>query len=186
MTLEQNKQIMYDYFDCINNKNWAKFANLIHDDFGEKWSGANFKLGSDIGNPFMEFIRLVRLPENKISEWWELMNRNDKQGHIEERKFASGYLINWEIKDIMAEGDRVWALRECVFNDPYQRHISLTSFFFLIIKENQIINFAAVGRYYNSLIQYGNIIIDRNDEEEVENYIQMLKNIGIIPKHGYK
>ena len=131
MTLEQNKQIMYDYFDCINNKNWENFTKLIHDDFGEYPIGG-YKILIDKDNPFVAFIKLLRLPEKKISKWMELMIRTDKQGHIEERKFASDYLLNWEIKDILAEGNRIWALRECIFNDPFQRNITLSSF--IIIK----------------------------------------------------
>ncbi len=192
MTAEQNKIIIYQLFDCINNKDWEQLDKLIHKDFGEKRPNDGFEgltgvqadeITYEEENPFMAFIKLIQLSEAKISKWKELLKQsNSKQGFLEERQFASDILVNWEIKDIIADEDRVWVLRDCIFKDPNQRNIKLSSFILLRIKEKQIISFITSGRYYNSLIQYGRIVMARNKVEEVEKYIQTLKNVGIIPQ----
>ena len=183
MTAERNKKIIYQFFDNMNNKDWDALEKLIHNDF----YGEGGTIEDLAHNPFFEFLKLLGLHEETISHWKKLISSfTDKQGILTERKFASDFLINWEIKDIIADEDRVWAERECIFKDPNQRNFKLSSFIIVRIKENQITEFNALGRYFNTLIQYGKIVIARNKEEEVQNYIQALKNMGIIPLQAIK
>ena len=101
-------------------------------------------------------------------------------------KWMSDILINTEIKDIIADKDRVWLIRNDIINDPNQRNINISFNIKFKIKENQIIHQSGNGRYYVALIQFGQIVIKRNQKDEVRHYIQMLKDMGIIPPEGIK
>jgi hypothetical protein len=54
------------------------------------------------------------------------------------------------------------------------------------IKETQILSFSGWGQYYAALIQFGKIVMKRNKQDEVQHYIQVLKDMGIIPPQGLK
>jgi hypothetical protein len=131
----------------------------------------------------LTFLRLAGFPEEIISETFRLGASTNihKQGFIQLFINISNILINWEIIDIVADEEQVWYEGENIINDPYQRNIIITGLFKFKIKDNQIVSYRGWGRFYAALIQFGKIVMDRNKKEEVQHYIQVLKDMGIIP-----
>jgi hypothetical protein len=195
MTAEQNKKLVYQFFDCMNNKDWVQLEKLVHDDFGEDGTPEDRmrelnaqtveeadKIRTEI-NPFFKFLKLIGMSEETIMQAIKVLGikNNIKQGFIQQMKFMNDMMSNWEIIDIIADEERVWCMNDTVFNDPNQRGITINSHTKIKIKDNQIIDFSGFSRFYATLIQFGNIVMKRNQKEEVQHYIQVLKEMGIIP-----
>ena len=75
----------------------------------------------------------------------------------------------------------VWVSRDAIVDDPRQLGLTLNSIVYFWFKENKIIAFTGAGRFLNTILQYGNIILDEDVKSEVEYYLLELHRMGMIP-----
>ncbi|MCH8908973.1 MAG: hypothetical protein IH840_17960 [Candidatus Heimdallarchaeota archaeon] len=181
MSNNSHKRVVQGYVEAINNEDWEMLETLIHDDFHDEVpispSRAQFKI-----NPTLEFMKLLHFDEDLIDE---LQRHNtgtmDKTIHIESRKIVSRWLTDWQITDMIAEDDKVWVSRVATIRDPLKLNTALSSTMKFMFKDKKIIGVEISGRYLNSLIQYGRVVVERSKKDEIAHYMLALRNLGIIP-----
>ena len=104
-----------------------------------------------------------------------------KQSQIEFEKWKSQYQNNYEIQSIIAEENDVWVYINSRFHTVNQRTINHTGYDHFILKDTKLIQSFGTGRFLASLIQMGKVIIAEKDDEEINNYLQALQKMGILP-----
>ncbi|MHA2250254.1 MAG: hypothetical protein ACXAD7_07825 [Candidatus Kariarchaeaceae archaeon] len=167
----------------MNTRNWELLDTLIHDDFGPAPMNDYITEITRTGiNPWIEFLKILGYDDNSIiEEQNSILKIKDKQTHINWIKLSSQYMSNVEIQDIIAETNRVWVYTNSIFLTSNQRKLNHSGFTHFIIKDSKIIALYGAGRFLGSLIQMGKVIIAENDKEAISNYLQALRNLGILP-----
>jgi hypothetical protein len=184
LSSEKNKEVVKQYYEALNNENWEIFDSLIHDEFTSGDAGEYIREITEAGmNPFVEFFKLLGYGDNTMLE---VKNRVygsiDKQSEIEYIKWHSQYVKNYEIRFMIADDNQVWLYVNSVFITVNERKLNHSSFEIFTLKDSKIIEAFGSGRYLGSLMALGKVIIAENNKEEVKNYLQVLRNLGLLPQ----
>ena len=184
MSVENNKEVVKQFYEAINTKNWELLKTLLHDEYHSGDVGAYIvEVTKTKTNPFIEFFKLLGWDNEVIKE---AENKNimhvTKQSQIEFEKWKSQYQNNYEIQRIIAEKNEVWVYINSTFHTVNQRTFNHTGYEHFTLKETKLIQSFGSGRFLASLIQMGKVIIAEKDEEEINNYLQGLRKMGILPE----
>jgi predicted SnoaL-like aldol condensation-catalyzing enzyme len=185
LSIEKNKEIVKQYFHAVNTKNWDLVEKFLHEEYAshstpmQDYVREITKTGV---NPFVEFFRLLGYDDEMVGEVKNIVLAiKDKQSGIEYMKWLSQYISNIKILDMIAEGNRVWVYVNSEFLSHREHIINHSGHDQITFKDSKIIILHGAGRYLGSLMQIGKIIMANNNKEEIEKYLQGLRNLGILP-----
>jgi len=189
MGRDHNKELVLKYFNSLTNKDWVTLENIFHEDLvapetlftNRKYSPFSFKVNS--GSIFQ---KLLKKEKNTIEK--TVAPYTDKRGCIEWTKHFA-HINNYAefiINDICVDEDKVWVSDYVEVVGPYQETILLNSFVRFWIKDGQIYSVLHQGRYLDALLQYVEVVVRQDDREGINNYIQALKGLGLIPESQFK
>ncbi|MCH8906975.1 MAG: hypothetical protein IH840_07790 [Candidatus Heimdallarchaeota archaeon] len=134
------------------------------------------------GMNWIKFIKLLNFDEDvTVGPGPHPDQYNGKTDFMNERKWLSKILHSWKIVNIIAEKDMVWVSRDATVNDPMKLNLTLNAILYFWFKENKIIAYTGAGRFLNTILQYGNIILDEDLKSEVDHYLLELHRMGMIP-----
>lgn len=160
----------------IDEEDWDLLNEILHDDFTFEGSEVDVSKAQFALNPAIEFMKLLHV-DQEITEGLETMYLQpvSKKHQIRERKLISKILVDWKITDIKSQDDRVWVSRIATIRDPQNLKITLSSIMKFWFKDGQIIRSQISGRYLNSLIQFGKIVVERDLKDELKHYLDGLR-----------
>ena len=97
-------------------------------------------------------------------------------------KLFSQMMTSYQINEMVIGDTKVWVSTYSNLVLPNQQNLIHDSFTRFWIKDNQIEALLHQGRLLDTLVQYGAIIMQQDDQEKVTRYLQSLTNMGLIPK----
>ncbi|MHA2169065.1 MAG: hypothetical protein ACXAB7_04040 [Candidatus Kariarchaeaceae archaeon] len=186
-----NKEVVRNWMMAVNAENWERAESLLHTDFFDKIADSPPGTTSQVNplviksevNPFLEFLRMLDFDKSLINQIDAVNagNLENKAEVIATMKLNNSVITDRKVIDIIAENDRVWVSMVSIIQDPHRHGIQLFTTVKYWLKNGKIVKLFGEGRYLNSLIQFGRIIIQRNRKEEIEQYLNGLRNLGILP-----
>ncbi|OLS23427.1 MAG: hypothetical protein HeimC2_26310 [Candidatus Heimdallarchaeota archaeon LC_2] len=190
MNTEKNLEVVKQYYVARNTKNWESLLSLFHDEYPMDRS-SSAALGDYVTeiteagiNPGIQFFQLLGYDDKIITEAQNfLLSVIDKQSNVNYLKWRSQFISNFEIQDVMVDKNRVWVYVNSVVLTSYHRELNFSGFQQFVFKESKITASYRAGRYLGSVIQMGKVIMAANDKEEINNYLQVLRNLGILPNN---
>lgn len=180
MLKDQNEALIRNYARAMNERDWDAVASMLHEDYSGRVGRSKQKAEFNV-NPLIEFLKLLYVDPEIIKALTDLEPNQNKVTQIDERKLVARFLQDWQITDIIADDDRVWVSRIATILDPKQLEIPLSSTMKFWIKDGKIIRSSISGRYLNSLIQFGKIVVERDVKDELKHYLEGLRRLGVLP-----
>ncbi|MCY3411587.1 MAG: nuclear transport factor 2 family protein [Candidatus Heimdallarchaeota archaeon] len=193
MSAELHKEIIIQFYDCQNQKDWETLETLVHEDYDEQYAIKNedFKeiktsdaifSESASSNPFFQFLKLLGFSDEKIAEGVSLWSSiSGKESFIKEMIWSSDIFTETEITHLIGDDNQVWVRFNAIINEPKKRNIVVRLNEIFTFKDSKIIHHHGWGHYYAALLQYGKIVLAQNEELEMERYLNTLQEMGLIP-----
>lgn len=177
-----NKELARQFIKGITEHNWVLIENLLHDDYHSDPALLRPPRVKFAINPFLEFLKLLDYDEIYVSKAEEIMaGPTDKQSTLQELKLNVEIVEDWELHELIGEDDKVWGQGSYIVKDPQNLNLALEWTIKIWFRDGRIVTFVIIGRYLNSLIHYGRLIIERDNQEEIDHYLDGLRKIGILP-----
>ncbi|OLS16794.1 MAG: hypothetical protein HeimC2_46230 [Candidatus Heimdallarchaeota archaeon LC_2] len=181
MTIEGNKKIIRMFFEALQTQDWKLFESTIHDDFYPSGGDMDLKVNPNYTKTgFYNFIKLLGFDEDTLS--YNFNSYTNKKEWIEMMKWLSTIYINWDFGRMVAEEDTVWVHRSVTIDDPRKLGLELGAYVEFWMKDEKVIAYLGAGLHLQTLLDYGSLVMKRNQEEEIKLYLDSLYQWGLIPE----
>ncbi|MHA2251769.1 MAG: hypothetical protein ACXAD7_15500 [Candidatus Kariarchaeaceae archaeon] len=183
--INQNRNLIHQWVNHFNNRNWVDFALLFHPDFRVKFDDAglfrmrNFNL---ITRNFDELRKAAGIEtsfdlesdEHELSSLDTMLKITRAEAEIENTTKT--------IIDLVADESKVWLkIGQEVTEITTQMKIYNERIDQLRIVDGKIIEHDTFSDYFSALINIGKLIIATNEDVVIKNYLSSLKDMGILP-----
>ena len=147
----------------------------------------------------MDVLRELLHPEYKLhnssNDYSQLENKDLSMGIEPSINRTKNIIKGWQdrifdIFSIVAEGDEVSIFYRLTFTHSQEfigipttgKRISINAFHYLRFKEGKIIELTFLQDTHKILRELGKTIIQQNDKEKVQTYLENLRRLKIIPR----
>lgn len=190
--LEENKRIVKLSYDYYNNREWEKFADLLHEDLNREKNIPDTdgyqKRNQVLRQKFMEAIFDVKTKEMMKEKWKKIhavMEKSAKDGILAaEKSAAESEEIQRKIIRMISEGEEVWVKERrsgTGFYENAQYDYEIDNIFFL--KEGKIIDMHRLEDNFTFYMQLGGLKARTDNKEDLVEYLDSLKELGLIPEN---
>ncbi|MHA2252822.1 MAG: hypothetical protein ACXAD7_20840 [Candidatus Kariarchaeaceae archaeon] len=183
MISEKHRELITKYYQAYNEKNWDLMESIIHNDLTHvKHVLTDLPYSPyEFANPWPEFLKMIKYEPNDVED--TLREYTNKTEFINWSKLIRKIIISFQINDIVVGVEKVWVSTFSTIVVPEHQNLVHNSIDRFWIKDNQIVAVLHQGRFLNTLLQYGSIIMKEDNHTEVQKYLQTLVSIGLIPKY---
>lgn len=110
----------------------------------------------------------------------------DRNNMLLDWKWTRKYLYDFQIIDMVADTNKVWYKRVSKILIPYEEVVYLHSYGEIVIEDSKIMSHSLVSRFLHCTLQIGKLILEGGEEKEISKYLQILRNMGLLPKSAHE